>query len=106
MKKNFAALLLTFGLNNTAIAEELITFTELSKHNSETDCWMAINGFVYNLSKYIKLHNDECKRTKFVEYCGKDASVVWKNKEAEKKPHKKKSIRKLESAKIGKLIAK
>jgi len=33
-----------------------ITMTEVAKHNSESDCWMAINGKVYNVTSYITSH--------------------------------------------------
>ncbi|MBP9707748.1 MAG: cytochrome b5 domain-containing protein [Oligoflexales bacterium] len=105
MKAKFSAVIFSFAINNSAFAENTISLSELSRHNSENDCWLAIDGYVYNVSKYIILHKEECKKSNFVEYCGKDASEAWKTKEAEKVPHKKKSRRKLESAKIGKLIA-
>ncbi len=33
-----------------------ITYEELAKHNTEDDCWMAINNKVYNVTPYIKFH--------------------------------------------------
>jgi len=33
-----------------------ITYEELAKHNTENDCWMAINNKVYNVTPYIKFH--------------------------------------------------
>lgn len=33
-----------------------ITLEELAKHNSELDCWTAVEGKVYNITNFIKLH--------------------------------------------------
>eukprot|EP00298_Acanthocystis_sp_HF-20_P004855 c15170_g1_i1.p1 GENE.c15170_g1_i1~~c15170_g1_i1.p1 ORF type:complete len:514 (+),score=207.93 c15170_g1_i1:47-1543(+) len=33
-----------------------ISFSELSKHNTRTDCWVAINGKVYNLTSFLDEH--------------------------------------------------
>ena len=53
-----------------------LTLTEITKHNSTSDCWMAVNGNVYNLSSYIKagLHPGG---DKINNGCGKDASVMF-----------------------------
>lgn len=106
MEVRFVGVLLMFGLSGTALGEKVISLEELRKHNTEADCWMAIDGSVYDMSKYIKLHNQECKQIKFVDYCGVDASDVWKRKESGKSQHKKKSYRSLEKAKIGQLSIK
>lgn len=59
-------------VNNTAS----LTLTEVTKHNSASDCWMAINGNVYNLSSYIQagLHPGG---DKIINGCGKDASIMF-----------------------------
>lgn len=53
-----------------------LTLTEVTKHNSASDCWMAINGNVYNLSSYIQagLHPGG---DKIINGCGKDASIMF-----------------------------
>ncbi len=33
-----------------------ITSAEIENHNSETDCWIAINGSVYDATSYISEH--------------------------------------------------
>lgn len=33
-----------------------VTLDELRKHNKEDDCWMAIRGRVYNVTKYMEYH--------------------------------------------------
>ena len=34
----------------------IVTKEELSRHNTESDAWMAIRGKVYNISKYLDYH--------------------------------------------------
>ena len=33
-----------------------VTPKELAKHNSRKDCWMALNGIVYNVTSYMDFH--------------------------------------------------
>eukprot|EP00349_Pseudokeronopsis_sp_Brazil_P009120 CAMPEP_0202955944 /NCGR_PEP_ID=MMETSP1396-20130829/478_1 /ASSEMBLY_ACC=CAM_ASM_000872 /TAXON_ID= /ORGANISM="Pseudokeronopsis sp., Strain Brazil" /LENGTH=104 /DNA_ID=CAMNT_0049672725 /DNA_START=247 /DNA_END=561 /DNA_ORIENTATION=+ len=33
-----------------------LTLAEVAKHNSEMDCWTVVEGKVYNLTNFIKLH--------------------------------------------------
>ena len=32
------------------------TLAEIAKHNSEMDCWTVVEGKVYNVTNFIKLH--------------------------------------------------
>ncbi len=32
------------------------TLEEVSSHNSELDCWTVVNGKVYNITPFIKMH--------------------------------------------------
>ena len=36
--------------------EKLITFEEVEKHNSSSDCWMVIHGKVYDVTKFLVEH--------------------------------------------------
>ena len=58
------------------ISKTNLTLTEITKHNSATDCWMAIDGQVYDLSQYIKdgLHP---AGDRIVNGCGQDASNMF-----------------------------
>merc|ERR1719498_769936 len=45
-------------LRNRKNSDELpiVTLDELARHNSESDLWMAVEGRVYDLTKYLKYH--------------------------------------------------
>merc|ERR1712028_179493 len=52
-----------------------ITEDELAKHNKEGDAWIAIDGHVYDVSKFAELHPGG--ELIIYEYSGKDASEVF-----------------------------
>ena len=33
-----------------------VTYKQLSKHNRRKDCWIALNGTVYNVTPYMDYH--------------------------------------------------
>ncbi|CAD7939425.1 unnamed protein product [Amoebophrya sp. A25] len=37
-------------------AAKVFTLQEVSAHNRADDLWIAVNGFVYDLTKFVKLH--------------------------------------------------
>lgn len=51
------------------------TESEVAKHNTEHDCWMIINGIVYNLTKFVNKHPGG-KQT-ILNFAGKDGSEVF-----------------------------
>jgi cytochrome b involved in lipid metabolism len=50
------------------------TLTDISAHASASDCWMAIDGNVYNVSSYVNQHPGG---QQIVDGCGKDASGLF-----------------------------
>lgn len=38
------------------MASKVITAVELAKHVSSDDCWIAIDGSVYDISKFLNDH--------------------------------------------------
>ncbi|ANZ75196.1 BA75_03029T0 [Komagataella pastoris] len=55
--------------------ERKVTPEELAKHNSGTDCWVAINGKVYDLTEFLPQHPGG--RNVILKRAGKDASKVF-----------------------------
>lgn len=62
----------------TTTPSTIYTLAEVAKHNSETDCWMAINGNVYKLTDFIASggHN-----ALIIEGCGLDATAMFQQQE-------------------------
>jgi len=48
---------------------------EVQKHTSQTDCWVAINGKVVNLTEFMKVHPGGV--APIMANAGKDASSDW-----------------------------
>lgn len=58
---------------------------EVATHNSEKDCWMAIEGKVYNVTEFIPKHPGG---KAIVGGCGKDASTLFNERPTNNKgPH-------------------
>ncbi len=57
-------------------AEKTFTLSDVAKHAVSTDCWMAVDGSVYDVSPYIKagIHPGG---EKILLGCGKDASAMF-----------------------------
>jgi cytochrome b involved in lipid metabolism len=55
-----------------------ITVAEVALHATPADCWLAIDGRVFNINEYIKL-GIHPGGDKILNGCGKDASVMFAN---------------------------
>jgi len=53
-----------------------LTLSEVAKHASASDCWMAIDGQVYNLTAYVT-SGKHPGGEKIINGCGKDASLMF-----------------------------
>merc|ERR1711871_875696 len=42
------------AIEDSSIEDQIITMEEIQEHNSRKDCWMVINGRVYDLTKSIE----------------------------------------------------
>lgn len=51
---------------------------DVAKHTTESDCWIIIDGSVFNVTKYLSLHPGGAFR--ILPYCGKDASTAFATK--------------------------
>ncbi len=62
----------------SAIADKLVTMTEVARHASSEDCWMVIDTRVYDLTAYVPEHPS--KPSIILPWCGKEASEAYKTK--------------------------
>lgn len=81
-------------------AERSFGLAELALHADESDCWMAINGKVYELSSYLPDHPS--RPSVILPWCGKEASEAYRTKMKER-PHSPQADRLLEIYYIGPL---
>ena len=83
------------------VADRAISLSELAKHASPDNCWMAIRGSVYDLTAYLP---DHPSRPQIIEpWCGKDATEAYNNK-TKGRPHSKEADGLLGKHRIGILI--
>lgn len=52
-----------------------VSLDELAKHHTRTDCWMAIDGYVYDVSRFVPYHPGGPKILEM--YAGRDATVPF-----------------------------
>ncbi len=55
-----------------------LTPEEIAKHNSENDCWIIVEGKVYDVTSYINYHPGG--KDAILPYCGKDATAAFVGK--------------------------
>ena len=65
-------------------AEKRFALAEVARHASEADCWMAINGVVYDLTAYLPDHPS--RPSVVLPWCGKEATEAYKTK-TKGRPH-------------------
>lgn len=73
---------------------------DVAQHAKEDDCWMAINGKVYDLSSYIPEHPS--RPDIILPWCGKEASEAYLTK-MKGRPHSSMANQLLETYDIGSL---
>jgi len=59
-------------------ASKAYALSEVARHDTPDDCWMAINGEVYDLSSYLPEHPSEPEV--IVAWCGREASEAYRSK--------------------------
>lgn len=70
----------------------------VARHSSEADCWMAINGKVYDLSTYIPEHPS--RQAIILAWCGKEATEAYRTK-MKGRPHSSTADQLLETYEVG-----
>ena len=75
-----------------------IPLTELARHATETDCWMAINGSVYDLTPYLPDHPS--RPSVILPWCGKEATEAYRTK-TKGRPHSPEADQLLPTYRIG-----
>lgn len=60
----------------TPLPTSVISYTlaDIAKHSTKTDCWMAIEGKVYNVTSFIPNHPGG---KAILNGCGKDATTLF-----------------------------
>ncbi|MCK9504522.1 MAG: cytochrome b5 domain-containing protein [Porticoccaceae bacterium] len=71
--------LATDGADGASRAETApITLEELASHNSEQDCWIAVEGKVYDITTYVPKH--PVPPAILLAWCGKEATEGMRTK--------------------------
>jgi cytochrome b involved in lipid metabolism len=65
--------------SDAAVVSINLTTEEIAKHNSAGDCWMIIDGKVYDLTNYLSVHPGGAGA--MIPYCGKDGSRGFATKD-------------------------
>jgi cytochrome b involved in lipid metabolism len=71
---------------------------DVAKHSTPDDCWMIVNGNVYNLTSYLNQHPGG--PDKITPYCGKDATQPFSQK-PNGQPHSQRANDVLASLQVG-----
>ena len=73
------ALFLAASISANAQEEKLYTLQDVAKHAIETDCWIAIEGKIYDVTKYLEGHPSGPET--ITAWCGAEATIGMRTKE-------------------------
>jgi len=67
--------------NGTGTPNNTITLTpvEVAKHNSVSNCWLIINGNVYDVTNFLNSHPGGANT--IIPYCGQEATAAFDSKD-------------------------
>ncbi len=68
---------ITSSTNNSG--SSTLSAQKVAAHNNEKDCWMVIEGKVYDFTKYLPYHPGGS--VTIIPYCGKDATAAFNTKD-------------------------
>lgn len=77
-----------------------ISLEEVAKHTDRSDCWMIIEGNVYDVSNFVPKHPGE---DAILFGCGKDATNMFNSRPSDGTSHSDRARVQLENLKIGTL---
>lgn len=77
------------------------TLANVAEHGKEDDCWMAIDGQVYDITAYLPEHPSEPEL--ILPWCGKEATQAWHTK-SNGRPHSPRANQLLAKYRAGKLV--
>ena len=60
------------------------TLDQVAQHNSESDCWMIIEGKIYNVTDYVSMHPGG---TSILQGCGTDATQIFNQRPTDGTSH-------------------
>ncbi len=85
--------------SSAAIPGKSYDLKEVALHASEKDCWMAIEGKVYDVTSYVSRHPGG---KAILNGCGKDATVLFNERPTNQKgPHPAQAKQQLAPMQIG-----
>ena len=77
-----ACLVLIYPLLDVGDARQtnaaILNLADIAKHNTAGDCWLIINGKVYNVTDFLSSHSGGA--ASIAPYCGKDATAAFTGK--------------------------
>ncbi len=85
-----------------AAAMTAYTLTDVAKHATKDDCWMAIKGVVYDVSA-VTSSGKHAGGPVILQGCGKDATELFTNRPGDKGEHSEKAWSFLAGMQIGTL---
>lgn len=77
-----------------------VSASELARHSSEGDCWLAIEGGVYDVTAYVPAH--PAPPSALLDWCGRDATAAFGDK-GSGSPHSPEARELLETLRVGTL---
>lgn len=64
--------------SNNILSNLSLTNNEVAKHSSVNDCWIIVQGSVYNVTQYLALHPGGSNI--IIPFCGQDATSAYANR--------------------------
>jgi len=90
------------GTNEPTTSNQNNTYSmaEVAVHDTADDCWMVINGMVYDVTDYIALHPGG---NNILAGCGIDATDIFESKPDSGEPHSANAVQISQDYQIGEI---